>query len=592
MDGNALPGYDLVVVGGNPAGLSLARAAQQAGVDRVAVLARGESVIGAELVGRHRLEIHYQADVRSVTSIGDGRVVVETDHLSFATGLVAIADRGDVERASPPFPVPADLADRVHTEVGSWASGDLDVLVVGEGESAAEAAIELAERGAGVVLAIPEKGVSHMSRWAREEVQWLESKRRLTVLWRSMPDCLEEVGGHPMVYFPDRRTPDLQFDHVVTVFHPTIHCDPIEQLGIEVDPAAGDLIVFIVESADEDPPPVAPFGTTVAIGTEWNRVRARFFPHLPDVARVTEWVGGDEMAELRDTYYNATITAFDPYHSDLWVVRVEPDHGDASHLPGQYATVGLGYWEPRIDNIGEELSDDRRRSLIRRSYSISSPIFDAHGYLASRSDADELEFYIVLVRPTGNRVPALTPRLALKTPGERVYLGAKVAGRYTLERNHDPFETVLFLGTGTGEAPHNAMITELLRKGHMGPIVNAVTVRYARDLAYRDKHQELERRFANYHYLPMPTREPGVRRRYLQDAITEGVIEELIGAPLDPDRTHAFLCGNPAMIGLPTWEGDEPTFPEPVGVVELLMERGLDPDRRGHHGTIHYEEYW
>lgn len=587
-----LPVYDLVVVGGNPAGLSLAWAAQRAGLERVAVLALGESVIGADLVGHHRLEIHYQAQVRRIAPIDGGRVVVETDHLAFATGVVAIAERGEVERADPPFEVPPGLASRVHDEVGEWATGDLDVLVVGDGESAAEAAIELAEIGAGVVLALPASGVSHVSRWAREEVQWLESKRRLTVLWRSMPDGMEEVGGHPMVYFPDRRTPDLQFDHVVAIFHPIAHCDPIEFLGITVDPSVGDRLVFLVESADAIPAPVASFGMTVAIGSEWNRVRERFFPGLADVAVVTEWVGGDEVADLRETHYNATITSFDPHHSDLWVLRVKPDHGDASHLPGQYATLGLGYWEPRIDNVHEQLTPSQRSSLIRRSYSISSPIFDQHGYLASRSDSEVLEFYIVLVRPSDDRIPSFTPRLALKSPGERIYLGAKVAGRYTLERNQDPFETVLFLGTGTGEAPHNAMVTELLRKGHMGPIVNAVTVRYHHDLAYRQHHEELARRFHNYHYVALPTREPSVEKRYLQDAITDGTIEALIGGPLNPANTHVFLCGNPAMIGLPTWAAEGPVFPPTTGVVELLMERGFEPDRRGHPGNVHYEEYW
>lgn len=590
MDHRTHPGYDLVVVGGNPAGLSLAWAAQRAGLERVAVLARGERVVGADLVGRHRLEIHYQAEVRRVGAIGDGRVVVETDHLSFATGVVAIADRGEVERAAPPFEIPAVLLDRVHEKVGDWATGDHDVLVVGEGEAAAEAAIALAELGAGVVLALPESGVGNVSRWAREELQWLEAKRRLTVLWRSMPDGIEEVGGHPMVYFPDRRTPDLQFDHVVVLYHPTTAGDPID--GMVVEPEAGDRVVFLVESADALPAPVASFGMTVPIGAEWNPVRGRFFPGLGEVTAVTEWVGGDEIAGLRDTYYNATITEFDPHHSDLWVLRVRPDHGDASHLPGQYATLGLGYWEPRIDNVREDLPDKKRHSLIRRSYSISSPIFDENGYLASRSESEVLEFYIVLVRPTDGRIPSFTPRLALKAPGERIYLGAKVAGRYTLEHTTNPFATLVFLGTGTGEAPHNAMVTELLRKGHVGPIVNAVTVRYVRDLAYNKKHEELARRFDNYHYLALPTREPGRPKRYIQDTITDGTIETLIGAPLDPTNTEVFLCGNPAMIGLPEWEDDLAIFPTSGGVVELLMDRGFVPDRRGYPGNVHYEEYW
>ena len=54
-----------------------------------------------------------------------------------------------------------------------------------------------------------------------------------------------------------------------------------------------------------------------------------------------------------------------------------------------------------------------------------------------------------------------------------------------------------------------------------------------------------------------------------------------------------FLCGNPAMIGLPEGgdDGDQ-TFPETVGVVQLLVERGFTLDHRKKRGNIHYEEYW
>ena len=101
------------------------------------------------------------------------------------------------------------------------------------------------------------------------------------------------------------------------------------------------------------------------------------------------------------------------------------------------------------------------------------------------------------------------------------------------------------------------MVVELLRKGHMGPIVSAVTVRNLADLGYMEKNRELERRYANFHYLPLPTREPGVPKRYIQDLITEDAFAKEFGVELDPEHTHVFMCGNPAMIGLPK-EDEEP----------------------------------
>ena len=184
---------------------------------------------------------------------------------------------------------------------------------------------------------------------------------------------------------------------------------------------------------------------------------------------------------------------------------------------------------------------------------------------------------------TATGVPALTPRLALKKPGDRIYLGPKVAGRYTLSPVTDPGSQVLFLSTGTGEAPHNSMVVELLRKGHYGPIVSVVSVRFTNDLGYIDFHRQLEKRFHNYHYLPLTTRESGPKV-YLQDVIRRDLLVELFGVDLDPARTQVFLCGNPAMIGLPEWAEEQPVFPERQGVAELLMEREIHPRPKGRAG--------
>jgi ferredoxin--NADP+ reductase len=65
-----------------------------------------------------------------------------------------------------------------------------------------------------------------------------------------------------------------------------------------------------------------------------------------------------------------------------------------------------------------------------------------------------------------------------------------------------------------------------------------------------------------------------------------------MGIDLDPGSTHVFLCGNPAMIGIPEEHDSTAVFPEPVGVVELLTKRGFTLDRHRQIGNIHVEEYW
>ena len=61
----------------------------------------------------------------------------------------------------------------------------------------------------------------------------------------------------------------------------------------------------------------------------------------------------------------------------------------------------------------------------------------------------------------------MTPRLFMLKEGDRVFMGEKIAGHFTLEPVK-PTDNVIFLSTGTGEAPHNYMLWELLAQPSPG----------------------------------------------------------------------------------------------------------------------------
>src|SRR5437660_4152798 len=130
---------------------------------------------------------------------------------------------------------------------------------------------------------------------------------------------------------------------------------------------------------------------------------------------------------------------------------------------------------------------------------------------------------MVLVRESEKGPPALTPRLFTLQEGARLFMGEKIAGHFTLDPVQ-PGDTVVFLATGTGEAPHNYMLWELLRRGHEGRILSACCVRYRRDLAYLPIQQQLMKSHRNYTYLSLTTRENIAtgRKVYIQDLITSG----------------------------------------------------------------------
>jgi ferredoxin--NADP+ reductase len=570
--------YDLIVISSRPAGLSLAMEADRAGLDSVLVLTSTDDVVPASSSRIRQVPTHPVPGIESIISGPGGVVSVVAGGEQHTSGVVVVDTTGYAAEGAVPWSVPRSLEDRVHPVLGFEAE-DRDVLVVGGGEAAVVAMWQLIADSARVVLCFTGRldGLSRLSRQLMEEI---EREQKATILWNTTPDEIIDLEGFPMAVFADRRTPDLQFDHVL------IADDALQMPPDVADVAGGEGLYLIVAAPTSRP------GPTVRPATAWSEIREIRFPHLVDLTSGRPAVDHPRVRELARDHYNATITAFDTAHNELWRIRVKPDHTGIAHRAGQYCSLGLGFWEPRADDAADPGLERKREKMVRRSYSISSPIFDDHGYLVDHAEMDDIELYIVWVQPSNGNVPALTPRLALKHVGDRIYLGPKVAGRYSLAPVVDPSAPVLFCATGTGEAPHNAMIVELLRKGHHGPILSAVSVRYRSDLAYVDEHERLLRRYPNYRYLTWPTRESDTPKRYMQDLLTEGVIEDALGDRLDPGRAHVFLCGNPSMIGLPDWKADTPRFPESIGTAELLHRRGFTIDRRGRVGNVHYEEYW
>jgi ferredoxin/flavodoxin---NADP+ reductase len=309
-----------------------------------------------------------------------------------------------------------------------------------------------------------------------------------------------------------------------------------------------------------------------------------------------------EREELRRTHYNAQVFKIRRVHDELMLLRVLPDPPRLIVRAGQYTVLGLGVWEPRIDGVPSvRRAGTGVPALIRRSYSISCPILDEQGELATVDELPFLEIFLTLIKRPSDEPPMLTPRLFGLSEGDRLYVGRHVTGNYTLDAICSQANLIL-MATGTGEAPHNAMVAELLRRNHEGKITVVTCARYRSDLAYLEVHRSLERRFPGYRYIALTTREPEnidasylgfVGKKYLQEWITSPDVEEQIGFCLDPAHTHVFLCGAPAMIGLSTRTSDgELHFPEPPGMLEALVHRGFQPDMPHRRGNVHFERYW
>ncbi|QDU41044.1 Ferredoxin--NADP reductase [Maioricimonas rarisocia] len=298
--------------------------------------------------------------------------------------------------------------------------------------------------------------------------------------------------------------------------------------------------------------------------------------------------------------YNATVIGSGKVHDELLLLEVRLDRERFICEPGQYTTLALGGWEPRVDGL-MTTSECWKSRLVRRAYSVSSPMLDPTGSPVDFRALDFAEFYIALVLKPTDDPPQLTPRMFKLKPGDRIHMGPLGHGTYNAAPV-GPDDNLLFIGTGTGEAPHNAMAVERLRAGHKGRIAIVTSVRYRRDLAYIRKHRRLEEMFDNYRYVPVMTREAEIAspdetgfigRRHVQELFSGGELFEPLGWEPSPENTHIYLCGNPAMIGAPQHDRTGHfVFPEPPGMVELLLHLGYRLDRPRKPGNVHFEKYW
>src|SRR5438552_3979297 len=206
--------YDLVVVGGNAGGLSVAIAGQTGGLGRVRILEPSSAVAFTELIGEHQLDVGFGESVEGIALVGDELEITTNKGAYLARGCV-VAHRTNVGNSVWKPPIDASLSERIQVDRFSGQLVDQDILIVGSTDHAVELTDKAAMAGARVVLAAGGMTPKRLSPIGQTMLRRLERERQATILFRSVPVRITEDDGLPLAVFGDRRTPDLEFDRVV-----------------------------------------------------------------------------------------------------------------------------------------------------------------------------------------------------------------------------------------------------------------------------------------------------------------------------------------------------------------------------------------
>jgi ferredoxin--NADP+ reductase len=240
--------------------------------------------------------------------------------------------------------------------------------------------------------------------------------------------------------------------------------------------------------------------------------------------------------------YNATLVKRIDMTDKLAILRVAPDatwgpNGDGAipdYEAGQYVTLGM-------NNLREP-----EKGSVQRAYSIASPPEEKRWF----------EFYIRYVDYPASDNP-LTHLLWTLKDGERLFLGKKVVGHFTLSKTipaGDPRLRVT-VAAGTGLAPFYSMVLSARNRGldiHRFAVLHGAS--YAADLGYRDELIELfkerpELYFASIsrpQHCPDWTGAAGRIESHFNEDEKLNALEARLGfakGELTPKRAVVYICG-------------------------------------------------
>ena len=265
---------------------------------------------------------------------------------------------------------------------------------------------------------------------------------------------------------------------------------------------------------------------------------------------------------------NAVVTNRVEVAPGLIVLRVAPDGWELPPFtPGQFAVLGLPPEAARCHHADPDEEPLKPGKLIIRAYSIAS----------SSVARDHLEFYVNLVHSG-----TFTPRLFALMPGDRLWLGPKITGTFTLDLT-PPHADVVFIATGTGLAPYMSMLRSLSPESETRRFAVLLGARHSWDLGYHSELDAMQRLWPGFSYEPIISRPQeevvpwSGRTGYVSDLWRDGLLESRWGERPTPGSARVYLCGSPLMID---------------DMIRLLADEGFREHSRSTPGEVYAERYW
>ncbi|MEW6775876.1 MAG: NAD(P)-binding domain-containing protein [Bdellovibrionota bacterium] len=270
--------FNVVVVGGGPAGVSVAAEALQAGIDRVLVLEKGDThnyminklyTVGKrvdtvwkgidakpegilyitpgnretylhtmeEYIQKYNVQIRYKQDVWQIKRADDGSFNINVGPKEIIKSRTVVLAIGVMGRPNKPsYPIPPALKGRIHFDLTSANLKGARVLVIGGGDTASEA-VQYLQPDNQVVFSYRQAKLSRMNEINEKILLELGRKKEAELWYPSDVEKLEATpDGKCKVIFKDGSKGSAKeetFDHVVYCLGGSSPTGFLKSIGLE-----------------------------------------------------------------------------------------------------------------------------------------------------------------------------------------------------------------------------------------------------------------------------------------------------------------------------------------------------------------------
>ncbi len=250
--------YDLAIVGAGPAGIGLAVEAVHAGIptaniilfekakthswtirryypDRKLVTANYKKMAAKcegllciqdmsksemlalleQYVHQYTLQVHFNEGVSDIRRLESGNFEITTQKATYTARICAVAIGIFGRPRQPDYPLPRTLKSRIFFDASELTVRNVDVLVVGGGDSASEYVQHLAALGNHVTLSYRGAHFWRMNPQNLRKLEALERAGHVEILRGSNILKIEVMDSRPMAIFAEHAYAPHCFDYIV-----------------------------------------------------------------------------------------------------------------------------------------------------------------------------------------------------------------------------------------------------------------------------------------------------------------------------------------------------------------------------------------